>query len=202
MEPIQTMEPIQILLQDLDKAFEEGGDGIRVRTLLEGYVAKHEDWKGYANFCPHKYARNLVTRTPHYELMVICWGEDQVSPIHNHEGQHCWMGVLDGALEETYFVFSNTNTARGTGPLRQFESNHLATKTVGYITDDIALHVIKPCGGKAVSLHLYSLPIPECNVYCPRTGTITRRKTGFYSQYKKILPVDHSTGCHIPTQST
>lgn len=41
---------------------------------------------------------------------------------------------------------------------------------VGYITDDIALHVIRPVTKTAVSLHLYSLPIAECSLYCPATG--------------------------------
>ncbi len=77
--------PIEGLVRCLNEAFETHGKGEVIAELMERYIANNSDWREYAHFCPHKYSRNLVARTKMYELMVICWGEGQKSPIHNHE---------------------------------------------------------------------------------------------------------------------
>jgi hypothetical protein len=41
-----------------------------------------------------------------------------------HQGQRCWMGMLDGELEETYFKFINTGCTNGEGPLEQTETRY------------------------------------------------------------------------------
>ena len=40
------------------------------------------------------------------------------------QGQRCWMGMLDGELEETYFQFVSTKSTRGEGPLEQTETRY------------------------------------------------------------------------------
>eukprot|EP01113_Clastostelium_recurvatum_P018435 TRINITY_DN2171_c0_g1_i1.p1 TRINITY_DN2171_c0_g1~~TRINITY_DN2171_c0_g1_i1.p1 ORF type:complete len:231 (-),score=43.60 TRINITY_DN2171_c0_g1_i1:83-712(-) len=197
MSGASVLPPIEDLCLSLDYEFENGGDGARIREIMQEYVEKHSDWRQYAKFCPHKYSRNLINRTPEYEIMVICWGEGQVSPIHNHEGQRCWMGVVEGEIEETYFMFKDTKCTKGSGPLEVMGSAHpIDMGTVGYITDEVALHVIRPTTKSAVSIHLYSKPIPECNIYCPKTGLVTRRKLGYYSEYKKICePSQQAPSC-------
>ena len=44
------------------------------------------------------YTRNLIDHTDLYDLMAICWEIGQVSSIHNHKGQNCWMSVPVGRL--------------------------------------------------------------------------------------------------------
>lgn len=44
--------------------------------------------------------------------------------VINYQGQRCWMGMLDGELEETYFRFKSTGCTRGEGPLEQTESRY------------------------------------------------------------------------------
>src|SRR5579871_6982351 len=44
------------------------------------------------------YTRNLIDKTPLYELIAICWEVGQGSSIHNHKGQNCWMAVPIGRL--------------------------------------------------------------------------------------------------------
>ena len=132
--------------------------------------------------------------------MVICWKATQVSPIHNHgkydqtdgskfhlENQHCWAAVLQGTIEETHFQFKNTHSAVGSGPLEIVSKGIHHSGEVSYIHDDIALHVLRPINGEAgVTLHLYSKPIAQCNIYDPETGQITRRKCGFYTVNKVL----------------
>jgi hypothetical protein len=106
------------------------------------------------------------------------------------------MGVMQGRLREIYFKIPETP---GCGPMEELSTQELETNTVGYITDDIAFHVVCPLSPTAVSLHLYSRPIPECNIYCPKTGTTTRRKLGFYTKYgSSDFNKEYYTGCGTP----
>ena len=42
--------------------------------------------------------RNLIDKTPLYELIAICWEVGQISSVHNHRDQNCWMAVPMGRL--------------------------------------------------------------------------------------------------------
>jgi len=79
------------LLQQLHLAFNNGiaGKENKVRELLSSYVNEgNTDWQFYRMFSPYKYCRNLVDICPIFEVIVICWGENQESPIHNHTVLH------------------------------------------------------------------------------------------------------------------
>jgi len=179
--------PVLQLFKELDEDLRRDPTGPNVKRLMAEYIAKYNDWQEYVNFCEHKYARNLIKSNDILELMVICWLPHQVSPIHNHAGQRCWAAVLEGTIRETQFLFKNTQSTTGSGPLDESGSCEVSSGEVGFISDDIALHVLQPIDGKrGITMHLYSKPICECNIYCSKTGTITKRKTGFFTVNKQI----------------
>src|SRR5215475_3446205 len=61
----------------------------------------------YLNWDRQHYTRNLIDRTPLYELIAICWEIGQGSSVHNHRDQNCWMAVPIGRLlVENYRVIS------------------------------------------------------------------------------------------------
>ena len=45
----------------------------------------------YLTWDRQHYTRNLIDKTPLYELIAICWEVGQVSSVHNHRDQNCWM---------------------------------------------------------------------------------------------------------------
>ena len=47
----------------------------------------------YFHWSPTFYTRNLIYKDERFELMVICWDKGQVSRVHNHWDQKCWMTV-------------------------------------------------------------------------------------------------------------
>ena len=49
------------------------------------------------------YTRNLIYKNERFELMVLCWDRGQVSKIHNHSDQMCWMTVPVGKLRGQNF---------------------------------------------------------------------------------------------------
>src|SRR5690242_16176813 len=52
----------------------------------------------YLNWDGQHYTRNLIDKTSLYELLAICWEVGQVSSVHNHREQNCWMAVPMGRL--------------------------------------------------------------------------------------------------------
>src|SRR5438046_2620199 len=57
----------------------------------------------YLTWDAQHYTRNLVDKTPLYELVAICWEVGQVSSVHNHRDQNCWMAVPIGRLQVENF---------------------------------------------------------------------------------------------------
>lgn len=49
-------------------------------------------------FARDTYARNLVCRTPFFELLVLCWRPGQESTIHDHAGALNAIRVHSGEL--------------------------------------------------------------------------------------------------------
>lgn len=83
---------------------------------------------------------------------------------------------MEGDMAETYF-----HEDQETNEVTEGSTQIYSKGEVGYICDDTALHKVFPVGGKGCTMHIYSKPIPICNIYCPLTGKITRRKLGFYT---------------------
>ena len=92
------------------------------------------------------------------------------------------MAVLSGPMEELHYEAPNCEGPLDCGPVRRFDAGQVA-----YISDDIALHVVRAIKGTtAVSLHLYAKPFQKCNRYCPETGTITRVSLSYHSVDKVL----------------
>jgi len=182
-------ETLLRLCQDLSAEFQRDPKGSRVASLLARYASEHQDWRRWALFDKSCYTRNLVHREEQFELLLLCWDAEQVSPIHNHEGQRCWMAVLEGAVRETLFKLP-AGDSKTPAPLETGASRECPRGQVAFITDEIALHEIASAGGKpAVSLHLYSRPFSSCQVYERDTGRIAVRQLGYYSvRGERALP--------------
>ena len=173
-----TQQPLDRLLHDLDSALSEDAHGTRVAKLLESYAREAADWRRFAFFEATYYSRNLVRQTDLFELIVLCWGPGQRSPIHDHAGQRCWMAVLDGEVRESMFrVAAGAHTGLANGPVRTVGRGQVA-----FVVDDLGWHRIESHNhAPAVTLHLYSRPIRECSVFDEDRGVITRKKLSYHS---------------------
>ncbi len=169
---------MRMLVQRVEQTLQRDARGTEVARLLESYAQSQADWRDFAHFQPDCYARNLVRGCELFELLVICWRGDQASPIHDHQGQRCWMAVLEGSIRETQFQLPGAGE-RGLkpGPERVFRPG-----SVGFISDEIALHEIAPADERsAVTLHLYSRPIRECRIFDRESGQVTLRGLAYHS---------------------
>jgi cysteine dioxygenase len=122
----------------------------------------------YLHFTPTHYTRNLIYRCPLFELMSICWDVGQVSRIHNHAGQQCWMAVPFGKLDvQNYEVVEMDRTA-GYCRLREANRFVMDPERPGHVDAELPIHaVLNPVeyGQPAASLHVYSRPYDRCLVY-------------------------------------
>ena len=66
----------------------------------------------YLTWDRQHYTRNLIDKTPLYELIAICWEVGQASSVHNHRDQNCWMAVPIGRLLVENFHVVDQDIAR------------------------------------------------------------------------------------------
>lgn len=169
--------PIDELCSELAAELRRDPRGTRVAELLGGYAEAGEDWRPWTFFEEEDYTRNLVHRSRDYELLLLCWNEGQSSPIHDHDGQQCWMAVLEGVVEEVHYRAPGAGEPLSEGAIRSFRRGQVA-----FIQDEIALHLVRAGEGtRGVSLHLYSNPIETCRVYDPATGRPSWMDVGYHS---------------------
>ena len=159
-----------------------------IRNFLEQNPVDAESLAPYLNWDRQHYTRNLIDRTPLYELMAICWEVGQASSVHNHRDQNCWMAVPIGRLQVENFHLVQQDVDGGTcclEPLNIVEMNigHPCAVDPG----DPVHRVVNPkeFNQRAVSLHVYSRPFDTCVVYSPDQGTCGEIKLHFNTEYGK-----------------
>jgi cysteine dioxygenase len=177
LEPA-TSGPIAALCSALDLEFARDARGRGAAGLLAAYSATHGDWRHYAHPRKDCYTRNLVRRSAAYELLVLCWGAGQESPIHNHMDQCCWMAVLEGPIEEVLFDLPSTAPA----PLIERSARRFERGQAAYIDDGMGVHLVRGvAGASGVSLHLYARPYGTCLVYDRASGAAAERVLSYDS---------------------
>lgn len=128
----------------------------------------------YFNWSEKFYTRNLIFKNERFEMMAICWNKGQVSRIHNHAGQMCWMTVPVGTLHGQNFRAVETNESKGFCKLEKTDQFNLSDCLTAKVELEEPIHQIlnlPEFDERAVSLHIYSKPFDKCLAYCPETNT-------------------------------
>ena len=125
-----------------------------VQQLLLLADVQREDLVQACKFNDVTYARNLLSKSPWYELLIICWRHGQCSPIHDHEGSVCGVRIVDGIATETIYREVGPGLVEQSG-VRQFERGSVC------VTSDRDIHLIQNLqpGHDLITLHLYSPPL-------------------------------------------
>jgi cysteine dioxygenase len=181
--------PIQHLVRELGHLPESAFTPTEpIRRLLQNAPVDPDSLVPYLTWDRQHYTRNLIDRTPLYELMAICWEVGQASSVHNHRDQNCWMAVPLGRLQVENFHLVDQDLAAGHSrlePLNTVEMNVAHPCAVD--PADPVHRVINPREfyQRAVSLHVYSRPFDTCVVYSPEQGTCGEIKLHFTTEYGK-----------------
>jgi cysteine dioxygenase len=159
-----------------------------IRRFLQDTPVSADSLAPYLNWDRQHYTRNLIDRTPLYELMAICWEVGQASSVHNHRDQNCWMAAPIGRLQVENFHLVHQDLQGGhcsLEPTNTVEINILHPCAVD--PADPVHRVVNPreFNQRAVSLHVYSRPFDTCVVYSPEQGTCGEIKLHFNTEYGK-----------------
>jgi cysteine dioxygenase len=181
--------PIQDFVSELRKFPEAVFDQTEeLRKFLQSTPIDPDSLAPYLTWDRQHYTRNLIDKTPLYELIAICWEIGQASSIHNHRDQNCWMAVPFGRLlVENYHVI---------------QQDIAAGKCAIESTDTVEMNVAQPCAvdplepvhrvfnprefnQRAVSVHVYSRPFDTCVVYSAEQGTCGEIQLHYTTEYGK-----------------
>lgn len=136
----------------------------------------------YEHWLPDRHTRNLIYRNDRIELMLICWPPSVVTPLHTHNGQLGWMAMVSGRLLVENFRLVECDRPEnqevvGIDCLAGASSmtmEKLGSETcvpggpLNTVDKHQTIHrIVNPAewNERAMSLHIYSMPIESCVVF-------------------------------------
>jgi len=142
----------------------------------------------YLTWDRQHYTRNLIDKAPLYELIAICWEVGQISSVHNHRDQNCWMAVPIGRLLVQNYRTISQDLRSGKCKLEPTSTVEMNPEHPCAVDPREPVHrVLNPreFEQRAVSLHIYSRPFDSCVVYSPEQGTCGEIKLHYTTEYGK-----------------
>jgi cysteine dioxygenase len=185
----QSVLSIQEFASELRKLPAPAFDKVdEVHEFLRMHPVDPETLSPYLVWDRQHYTRNLIDKTPLYELIAICWEVGQVSSIHNHRDQNCWMAAPIGRLKvQNYRVLWQDEKAGKCKiePTDELEMNPESPVSVNPLQPVHRVYNPAELNQRAVSLHVYSRPFDSCVVYSDQQGTCGTIKLHYTTQYGK-----------------
>ena len=151
-----------------------------VTEFLNEYKLPDKELNDYLHFKDNKYARNLVYKDKDFEILIVCWHPEQIAPIHGHEGEKCWMRVEIGSLNICNYKLKSID------PLSLSMVNQIKGDA-GFLDGPAEIHSVENAFDEdAISLHVYTKPFSECDIYNLDTGKIDRVELAYDSIDKQL----------------
>ena len=184
--------PIQKLVEGLRRLPESAfGPTEPMRRFLQDTPVDADSLAPYLNWDQQHYTRNLIDRTPLYELMAICWEIGQGSSVHNHRDQNCWMAAPVGKLLVENFHVGFQDIEAGRCGLVASNTVELTADNPCAVDPREPVHrVVNPreANQRGVTLHVYSRPFDTCVVYSPEQGTCGDIRLHYNTIFGKAVP--------------
>lgn len=156
----------------------------RVYQFLSSNPVENDSIVPYMFWSQKHYTRNLIYKDARFEMMAICWESGQVSRVHNHSEQRCWMTVPVGRLKGQNFAINEIDESRGYCKLTETDTFELAECLAAKVELEEPIHQILNLAEfdeRAVSIHIYSKPFDTCVSYCMDTDTFKTVKLCYTS---------------------
>ena len=157
---VEPSAEISAFIEKINKLLDEDFPSDEVLRLLENEAPTLAQLEPYIFFSDQRYMRNLIHKTADYDLLLMCWSPGQQTPVHGHEGQRGWIKVLDGKLEFTDYQ----EEPEGSDTLVSEVAVNVGQ--AGDADGPAGIHVVANVfDTPAISLHFYSKPFEQCEVY-------------------------------------
>ena len=166
--------PINELVQGLCEIPDQEFVCESVYNYLSDHPIDTDSLQKYIFWSESFYTRNLIYKDDRFEMMAVCWEPGQVSRVHNHCEQRCWMTVPIGRLKGQNFAVEEIDEERGYCKLRETDAFELADCLAGKVELEEPIHQmlnLREYEQRAVSIHIYSKPYDHCISYCRDTNT-------------------------------
>jgi cysteine dioxygenase len=132
-----------------------------VNELLFGALISDAEILPFRQFKPGTYARHRLMRNEFAELLVLCWRPGQKTPIHDHNGSHGAVRVLEGIMWESTFHLNDDALLC----YRSACERPVGAVTGAGVTDIHQLGNPEVSGQDLVTLHIYAPPLNVLNTY-------------------------------------
>ena len=162
-----------------------------VYSYVRSHPVRPETLRPYLFFSSANYTRNLIFKNELFELLAICWDVGQVSRIHNHREQQCWMAVPIGKLKNQNYRVLDRDPGKKTCRLEASKSFLIMATAPAEVDQEEPVHQVlnlKEFGERAVSLHVYSKPFDSCEIYLREKGTYMDVPLHYTSEYGRLNP--------------
>ena len=166
----------------------------RILEFLQTSPVAPDTLAPYLTWDRQHYTRNLIDKTPLYELLAICWEVGQVSSVHNHRDQNCWMAVPIGRLMVGNYRVLQQDLDHGKCRLEPAETVEMNINHPCAVDPKEPVHRVfnpREFNTRAVSLHVYSHPFDSCVVYSPEQGTCGEIKLHYTTEYGRAPEQQH-----------
>ena len=160
----------------------------QILRFLEGTAVAPDTLTPYLCWDRQHYTRNLIDKTPLYELVAICWEIGQASSVHNHRDQNCWMAAPIGRLRVENYRLISQSLQDGSCRLETADTVEMNPNCPCAVDPLEPVHRVcnpREFNQRAVSLHVYSRPFDTCVVYSPEQGTCGEIKLHYTTEYGK-----------------
>jgi cysteine dioxygenase len=116
--------------------------------------------ESYCSWSNESYTRNCIIENEKFALILLCWEGGQVTPIHDHGGEECWVKIIEGEFRETIYKENEV------GELNIVKTVISKSNDITYMIDFMGFHRLKNLANKrSMSLHLYAKPIRNCKMF-------------------------------------
>lgn len=134
----------------------------------------------YSSWSEECYTRNCIINNERFELILLCWEKGQITSIHDHGGEECWVKVIEGEFRENIYQEDET------GKLKIVKSAISKQNEVTYMKDFMGFHSLENLSNKrSLSLHLYAKPIRNCNYFDEKSKTFVRKDLIYNTTYNQ-----------------
>ena len=163
----------------------------RVQDFIRRHAVRPETLQPYLFFSKGNYTRNLIFKNGLFEAMTICWDVGQISRIHNHRDQNCWMAVPIGHLRVQNFRVDARDPAGSTCWLVPTDTYDMDPDHPAAVNPLEPVHQVlnlTEFNRRAASIHVYSKPFDSCEIYLLEKGTYFDAPLHYTSEYGQLSP--------------
>ncbi len=123
---------------------------------------------------PDGYGRRLLHKDPGgaYSVVLMIWGSDQGTPLHDHSGMWCVECVCVGSVTvESYERLPNRCSGTGLWDFKKVESVKATVGEAGALIPPFDYHTVHNHGTTpSATIHIYCGELTECSIFVP-TGS-------------------------------